>query len=76
MGICGQILGWSLSSFWFQIGPYGRIVGLLFILPYFGLMNSGVGKGQTIGKRLLKIAVRDGENKPIRLGRSLPPNSL
>jgi uncharacterized RDD family membrane protein YckC len=71
LGIIGQVLGWSLSSVWFQIGPYGRIVGLLFILPYFGLMNSRVGRGQTIGKRLLKIAVRDGENKPISVRRSL-----
>jgi uncharacterized RDD family membrane protein YckC len=71
LGIVGQILGWSLSFIWFQIGPYGRTVGLFFIVPYFGLMNSRIGNGQTLGKRLLKIAVRDRENKPISVGRSL-----
>lgn len=71
LGIFGQVLGWTLSSIWFQIGPYGRFVGLLFILPYFGLMNSSYGNGQTVGKRLLKIAVRDRDNKPITVGRSL-----
>ena len=69
--IVGQILGWTFSSFWFQIGPYGRIVGLLFILPYFGVMNSCLGKGQTFGKRLFKIAVRDGNNASLGLGRSV-----
>jgi uncharacterized RDD family membrane protein YckC len=71
LGIIGQILGWSLSIVLFQFGPYGRIIGIFFILPYFGLMNSRIGKGQTIGKRLLKIAVRDSDNKHISLVRSL-----
>lgn len=71
LGIVGQVLGWTLSPIWFRIGPYGRIVGLLFILTYFGLMNSSIGNGQTIGKRLLKIAVRDRENKSIGIRRSL-----
>jgi uncharacterized RDD family membrane protein YckC len=71
LGIAGQVLGWTLSSVLFQIGPYGRLVGLCFILSYFGLMNSCVGNGQTVGKRLLRIAVRDSENKPIPVSRSL-----
>lgn len=70
LGIFGQVLGWSFSSLWFHIGPYGRIVGLLLILPFFGLMNSKAGKGQTLGKRLLNIAVRNRENKPIGVVRS------
>lgn len=71
LGILGQSIGWTFSSFWFEVGPYGRFVGLFFILTYFGLMNSKFGKGQTLGKRVFGIAVRDRENRPIALGRSL-----
>ncbi|MBE0448320.1 MAG: RDD family protein [Actinobacteria bacterium] len=76
LGIIGQILGWSLSFIWFQIGPYGRFVGLFFLIPYFGILNSNIAGGQTIGKRLLKIGVRDGANQPIGIGRSLLRTSI
>lgn len=71
LGIVGQIIGWPLSSFWFEVGPYGRFVGLFLILLYFGLMNSKVGKGQTVGKELFGTAVRNDNNRPISIGRSL-----
>ena len=71
LGVIGQIIGIIFSSFLFSIGPYGRPIGLLFIIPYFGIMNSKIGGGQTIGKRLLKIAVRNKNNEPIGLGRSI-----
>ena len=45
LGILGQSIGWTFSSFWFEVGPYGRFVGLFFILTYFGLMSSKFGKG-------------------------------
>jgi len=70
LGIAGQIIGLIFSSFLFSIGPYGRPIGLLFIIPYFGIMNSKICDGQTLGKRWMKIAVRDKNNEPIELGRS------
>jgi len=71
LGVIGQVIGVIFSSFLFSIGPYGRPIGLLFIIPYFGIMNSRIGGGQTIGKRLLKISVRNKNNEPIGLGRSI-----
>lgn len=71
LGVLGQILGLIFSSLLFQIGPLGRLIGLVFILPYYGLLNSKFGGGQTLGKRLLKIAVRSVDNQPIGLDRSL-----
>jgi uncharacterized RDD family membrane protein YckC len=71
LGVIGQVIALIFSSFLFSIGPYGRPIGLLFIIPYFGIMNSKIGGGQTIGKRILKIAVRNKNNKPINLGRSI-----
>lgn len=70
-----SVLGWGLglifSSFFCSLGPYGRPIGLIVTLPYFGILNSRLGGGQTLGKRLLKIAVRNNKNEPISLGRSL-----
>ena len=71
LGVIGQGIVWGFSSFWFEIGPYGRFVGLLLILPYFGLMNSKFCMGQTLGKRIFGIAVIDRKNKAIGLSRSL-----
>ncbi len=70
LGVIGQIIGWTFSSVLFRVGPYGRFIGWIILLVYFGLLNSNVGKGQTVGKRLLKIAVRDSEGACIGLGRS------
>lgn len=76
LGVTGQALAIMFSAFLFSIGPYGRPIGLLFIIPYFGIMNSRIGGGQTIGKRLMRIAVRNKNNEPIELGRSLSRISL
>lgn len=76
LGIIGQIIGVVFSSFLFSIGPYGRPIGLLFTIPYFGIMNSKIGSGQTIGKRIMKIAVRNKDNEPIELWRSILRISL
>ena len=76
LGVIGQIIGIAFASFFFSIGPYGRPIGLLFIIPYFGIMNSKIGGGQTLGKRWLKIAVRNNNNEPIELWRSIIRISL
>jgi uncharacterized RDD family membrane protein YckC len=71
LGLAGQVLVWSFSSFWFRMGPYGRIVGALIALGYFGVMGSRAGAGATVGKRILGIAVRDAADRPIGIGRSM-----
>jgi uncharacterized RDD family membrane protein YckC len=71
IGIGGQIIGIAFSSILFGIGPYGRAVGLLVFLAYFGVMNSEIGGGQTLGKRLMKVAVRNKNGEPIELWRSI-----
>ncbi len=71
LGVIGQIVALVFNGILFQIGPYGRPIGLLLILPYFGILNSRLGGGQTLGKRALRIAVRNGANEPISPARSL-----
>jgi uncharacterized RDD family membrane protein YckC len=67
IGVAGLIITLPFSYLLFKIGPYGHFVGLLITLPYFGIMNSRLCNGQTLGKRMLKIAVRNGSNRSISL---------
>ncbi len=64
------ILGFVFPDFTFSLGPYGRLIGLAIIIPYWGYFNSEKRKGQTIGKQLTKIAVTERYNGYLPLGRS------
>lgn len=59
LSIVGAILGYFFSEFFIKLGDYGTLIGFPIALAYFGLFNSSLGKGQTPGKRLLKIQVVD-----------------
>jgi uncharacterized RDD family membrane protein YckC len=67
----GAVVGLSFSDFFARVWPWSQLVGLFSILLYFGLGNSRVFKGQTLGKRLLKIRVVGCDGQPIRLPLSL-----
>ncbi len=71
LGILGTTVGVVLAPLWLWIGPYGRLFGLAVILAYFGTLNSRLGTGRTLGKRVTKIAVRGCDTQPIGLRRSL-----
>lgn len=47
------------------------MVGFCIAMGYFGLLNSFIGKGQTLGKRIMKIEVVGREGINISVGRSL-----
>jgi len=55
--ILGAISGYFLEDFYVSLGQWGILIGLAVFLIYFGLLNGPVGKGQTLGKKLLKIRV-------------------
>jgi len=57
LGAIGWVAGLFLSDQFIQMGPWARLLGFCVALPYFGLMNSRVGGGQTLGKRALGIKV-------------------
>jgi len=54
-----------------QICVWGRLIGFVIALLYFGAMNSKLFKGQTLGKKILNLRVVDSSNYPITLGRSI-----
>lgn len=71
LGIAGFALGLFFESLFVQMGGWGRLVGFSISLIYFGIMNSSIAGGQTVGKKALKIKVVDSNNSPINLGKSI-----
>jgi uncharacterized RDD family membrane protein YckC len=70
LGLVGQGLGLFLEGFFVEIGAWGRLIGFVIALVYFGVMNSAVANGQTLGKKALKLRVVNTDNRPISLLRS------
>ncbi len=54
-----------------RLGPWGRMIGFLITLPYFAILDSRAGNGQTLGKRLLHLQVVDKDGATISLGKSV-----
>jgi len=70
LGIFGYLIGLALESTFVQLGGWGRLVGFTIALVYFGIMNSSITSGQTLGKKTLGIRVVDSSNAPISIGKS------
>jgi uncharacterized RDD family membrane protein YckC len=71
IAIPGWLIGWAFYDQLVRIGQTGRLIGFVIALGYFGLFNSSLGNGQTLGKRLMKIQVVDLEGETIPLRRSV-----
>lgn len=70
LGLFGFAIGTLFFDFFAEIGGLGLLFGFVIALLYFGIQNSSVCNGQTIGKRILKIKVVDNKAKNITLQRS------
>lgn len=70
LGISLYIAGFLLFDFFSYLGQWGRLLGFSVGFIYFGILNSSVGKGQTIGKRIMDIEVVDKTGGHISLYRS------
>jgi len=55
----GVILGLFFFDQLANLGPWGRLIGFTLTLAYFGILDSRVGHGQTLGKRLMRVRVVD-----------------
>lgn len=71
LGVAGLALGLFFENLFVQMGSWGRLLGFSIALIYFGIMNSSISGGQTVGKKVLKIRVVDSNNSPINLGKSI-----
>lgn len=70
LGVVGAALGFALFDTLAHLGAWGRLVGFGIALAYFGILNSAVGKGQTLAKRLFGIHVVDRDGNYISVGTS------
>ena len=71
LGIAGMILGVLFFDPFARMGAYARLIGFAIALAYFGLCNSRIGGGQTLGKRWLGVRVVDAHDQWLSLPRSL-----
>lgn len=70
LGGIGLLIGLGFENQLIQLGPWGKLLGFIIALLYFGFGNSQIGKGQTIGKKLLGIQVVGTNGTTISLVRS------
>ncbi|KPL94845.1 RDD family protein [Vibrio splendidus] len=70
LGVLGYVVGLFLEDVFVQLGEWGRLIGFVVSITYFGVMNSSLLNGQTIGKKLLNIRVVDSCNSTISLPKS------
>lgn len=63
-------LGWAFADYFYSIGPGGRIFSAGIGVFYFGFFGSRHGGGQTLGKRMVKIAVVDANGQLLLKRRS------
>ncbi len=65
------LLGIGSGDQAFSMGPWGRFIGYGIVLLYWGCLNSRLNKGQTVGKKVLKIAVVDKRGDYLSVGKAM-----
>jgi uncharacterized RDD family membrane protein YckC len=70
IGVPTFLLGLVFFAQFARLGGWGRAVGFVIALAYYGFLNSKVGNGQTLGKRLVRIRVVNAQLAPISISRS------
>ncbi|NKI70880.1 hypothetical protein GN109_15760 [Collimonas pratensis] len=71
LGVVGYCLGLFFSDFFIDIGAWGRGIGFVIALYYFGVMDSAIFGGRTIGKRLMHLRVVTSGGGLLGFGKSL-----
>ena len=71
LALIGFILGLFLKDTFAQLGSQALLIGFIISLIYFGLGNSKILNGQTLGKKALKLRVVDGNFDPISFQKSI-----
>jgi len=71
LGLVGFAISLPFFETFSRLGPWGSLVGFCLALPYFAILNSDVGNGQTLGKRLMHLQVIDKKGNTISFWRSV-----
>lgn len=67
LGLLGMALGALLHAQFAAMGPWGRLVGFVITLLYFGLTQSHLRGGQSAGMHLLGLRVVTRTGEPVGL---------
>ena len=70
IGLIGRLSGLAFDDFYAQLGNSGLLIGAIIVLLYFGICNSKITNGKTLGKKLLKIRVVNRNSKPLSISKS------
>lgn len=70
VGIAGIVIALPFFDFFSRLGAWGRLMGFCLAVPYFVVLNSRVGKGQTLGKRAMHLQVVTASGEPISVSKS------
>jgi uncharacterized RDD family membrane protein YckC len=70
LGLVGIVVGIFFFDPLARSGGWGRLLGFCVALAYGGILNSSIGKGQTIGKRITKVEVVNSHGEHISPGLS------
>jgi uncharacterized RDD family membrane protein YckC len=70
LGVVGFGLGTALFDVFVGMGVWGRLVGFVIAGLYFGLLDSGLGGGRTVGKMVMGLRVVGADGNGISLGLS------
>lgn len=76
VGFAANLIALPFFSAFARLGPWGRLVGFCIALPYFAILESRVGGGQTLGKRWLGLQVVDANGNPPSLPKAVLRYSL
>jgi uncharacterized RDD family membrane protein YckC len=70
------LLGYGFYGFFSGSSRWAAAIGLVVTLPYFGILGSSSGAGQTVGQRLTGVEVVDAQGNHLPLGKSLQRYSI
>jgi uncharacterized RDD family membrane protein YckC len=71
LALIGLIVGACLRDQLAALGPWGRVVGFVIATYYFGVPQSRIGGGQSLGMRILKLRVIRPDGAALGLGAAL-----
>jgi uncharacterized RDD family membrane protein YckC len=71
LGLVGTGIGKVFSERLWHLGTWGVLVGFFVSSLYFASLDCRIGKGQTLGKRFLKVRLVGVNGKPISFEKAL-----
>jgi uncharacterized RDD family membrane protein YckC len=70
VGLAGIVIALPFFEAFSHLGLWGRLVGFCLSLPYFAILNSKLGNGETLGKRWMHLQVVDENGATISFWKS------